>query len=286
LLEDIFVYLQCKAAHNERWLLLLKVRVDLSVTQYLTESGALTLDPTENPMDYPPVYPHDPIEEIQSDVFMVRGCINLNALMTISRNMTIIRHDGELTLVDPIRLSSDEESRLETLGSVKRILRLGPMHGVDDPYYIERYKAELWAPGPSEAHPEPSADVQFDASTPLPFPDATMFCFAGLKQNEAALLLQRGPGLLITCDSIQNYGDFRHNNLAARLIMPLIGFRKTTLIGPIWAKRMPVEGISVESEFRRLLELDFDQLISAHGSFLSSGAHEACRRAVDKQFSG
>ncbi len=53
-----------------------------------------------------PVYGHNPIEEIQPDVFMVRGWINLNALMTVTRNMAIVRHAGELTLVDPIRLSA------------------------------------------------------------------------------------------------------------------------------------------------------------------------------------
>ena len=100
-----------------------------------------------------PIYPHDPIEEIQPDVFMVRGEIKLNALMTITRNMAIVRHESELTLVDPIRLSPGEEKRLEQLGTVKRILRLGSMHGVDDPYYMDRYGAELWAPGPSKAHP-------------------------------------------------------------------------------------------------------------------------------------
>jgi hypothetical protein len=90
-----------------------------------------------------PIYPHDPIEEIQPDVFMVRGCIKLNALMTITRNMAIVRHAGELTLVDPIRLSATEQKRLDALGAVKRVLRLGPFHGVDDAYYVERYGAQL-----------------------------------------------------------------------------------------------------------------------------------------------
>jgi hypothetical protein len=231
------------------------------------------------------VYDHDPICEIQSDVFMVRGCIKMNALMTITRNMAIVRHAGELTLVDPIRLSSSEEKRLDALGAVKRILRLGPFHGVDDPYYIERYGAELWAPGLSRAHPESKPALEFDASTQLPFPDAELFCFEGLKQPEAALLLRRGRGLLITCDSIQHYGDYRYNNLVARLLMPFIGFPKTTIVGPIWVKLMTPEGASLESEFRRLLELDFDQLLSAHGSLLETGAHEACERAVDRMFS-
>ena len=233
-----------------------------------------------------PIYDHDPIEELQPDVFMVRGSIRMNALMTITRNMAVVRHQGELTLVDPIRLHAAEEARLEELGTVKRILRLGPMHGVDDPYYIERYGAELWAPGLSKAHPEPKPDVTFDATTPLPFPDAELFCFEGLTQPEAVLLLRRGQGLLVTCDAIQNYGDYRFNNLPARLMMPLIGFPKTTIVGPVWVKLMTPKGGNLEDEFRRLLdELDFDQLLSAHGSFLASGAHAACQRAVDKMFS-
>ena len=232
-----------------------------------------------------PIYPHDPIEEIQPDVFMVRGAIKLNPLVTLSRNMAIVRHVGELTLVDPIRLSVAEEKRLEELGTVKRILRLGPMHGVDDAHYIERYGAELWAPGLSEAFPEPKPTLTFDESTALPFPDAEFFCIEGLKQPEAVLLLKRGAGLLITCDAIQNYGDYRHNNFVARLLLPLIGFPKTTLVGPLWIKAMTPEGGNLEGEFRRLLGLDFDQLLSAHGSFLETGAHAACERAVDKTFS-
>lgn len=240
-------------------------------------------------MSNSPIYPHDPIEEIQPDVFMVRGSIKMNALMTITRNMAFVRHDGELTLIDPIRLSAAEEKRLDELGTVKRILRLGPGHGVDDPYYIERYGAELWAPGSSQSFPEPKPSLVFDETTPTPFPNAQFFCLQGLKQPEAVLLLKRGSqrerGLLITCDAIQNYGDYRYNNLVARLAMPFIGFPKTTIVGPMWLKAMTPEGGNLASEFRRLLELEFDQLLSAHGSFLETGAHEACERAVDKTFS-
>ena len=79
-----------------------------------------------SPPVYPPVYPHDPIEEIGQDVFMVRGSIKMNALIRITRNMAVIRHDAELTLVNPVRLHAAEEERLQTLGGIKRIMRLGP----------------------------------------------------------------------------------------------------------------------------------------------------------------
>ena len=67
--------------------------------------------------------------------------------------------------------------------------------------------------------------------------------------------------------------------------MPLIGFPKGTLVGPMWLKMMTPQGGSLESEFCRLLELEFDQLVSAHGSLLETGAHEACEGAVEKAFS-
>ncbi len=235
-------------------------------------------------LTYPPAYPHDSIEEIAPDVFMVRGTIRMNPLMRITRNMAIIRHEGELTLLNPIRLDDAGEAHLSTIGEIKRILRLGPMHGVDDPYYIDRFNAELWAQEESKTYPEPKPDRQISATSTLPFPDAQLFCFEGMTQKESALLIDRDGGLLLTCDSIQHYGDYRHNNWIARTMMPFIGFPKTTVVGPIWLKLMTPEGASLESEFRRLLELEFRHLLSAHGSFLPDTAHASVEAAVGRAF--
>ena len=90
----------------------------------------------------------------------------------------------------------------------------------------------------------------------------------------------------MTCDAAQNYGDYSFNNWVARLVMPRIGFPKTTIIGPIWLRLMTPENKSLESEFERLLELEFDKLLSAHGTFLEQGAREAVRAAVQNTFSG
>jgi hypothetical protein len=235
-------------------------------------------------MPHPPAYPHDPIEQIAADLFMVRGSIRMNALMRITRNMAIVRHQGELSLVNPIRLDEEGERQLLALGDIKRILRLGPMHGLDDPYYVERFGAELWAQGESETYPEPKIEKELAVDRALPFPDAELFAFQGTKQPESALLIRRDPGILLTCDAIQHYGDYRHNTLLARLVMPLIGFPKTTLVGPIWLKIMTPEGGSLKSEFERLLTLDFDRLLSAHGSLLTSRAKHSVAMAVGKAF--
>jgi hypothetical protein len=234
---------------------------------------------------YGSIYPHGNVEEIADDVFMVRGSIKLNPLVRISRNMGIVREGNELTLLNPIRLNSEGESQLKALGEVTNIIRLGAMHGVDDPYYIDNFKAQFWCQPGGTTYTESPIDVEIGAGSTLPFFNGEIFEFEATVQPECALLLNRDEGLLFTCDAIQHYGDYSYNNLVARLLLPRIGFPKTTLLGPFWLKLMTPEGGSLESEFRRLLELKFASLLSAHGTLLESGAHAAVERAVDKAFS-
>jgi hypothetical protein len=235
-------------------------------------------------MSPPPAQPHDPVEEITRDLYMVRGSIRMRPLVAITRNMAIVRQQGELSLVNPIRLDAAGERQLLELGEVKRILRLGTLHGVDDPYYVERFGAELWAQAESPTYPLPPIDRKLAPDVPLPFPDAELFAFEETLRPECALLIRRDSGILLTCDAIQHYGDYRHNSLLARLLMPWIGFPRTTVVGPLWLKLMTPEGGSLRRDFERLLALDFEGLLSAHGSFLARGARQAVARAVQRAF--
>ncbi len=47
-------------------------------------------------MTFAPAYPHNDISEIAPDVYMARGSLKMNAVMRISRNMAIVRHNDEL----------------------------------------------------------------------------------------------------------------------------------------------------------------------------------------------
>ena len=232
------------------------------------------------------IYPHGDIEPLGADIFAVRGSIRLNPLMRISRNMGIVREGSELTLVNPIRLRSEIEQKLTQLGGVKNIVRLGAFHGVDDPYYVNKFGAQFWSQPNGKTYTEPLIDIEIGMGGLTPTPDSEFFEFRGTKEPECVLLLKRGKGVLLTCDAVQNYGDYSFNNWVARLVMPRIGFPKTTIIGPIWLRLMTPVNKSLESEFERLLELEFDKLLSAHGTFLEQGAREAVRAAVQNTFSG
>ncbi|NQV70069.1 MAG: hypothetical protein HQ498_08595 [Pseudohongiella sp.] len=234
--------------------------------------------------DYAPVFPHGNVEEIADDVFMLRGSIKMNPLVRITRNMAIIRNGNELSLINPVRVSLEVEAQLKALGEVTNIIRLGAFHGIDDLYYVDKFGTRLWSQPGGTTYPKPEIDEELNASTQLPFSNAQIFEFEGTPEPECVLLLNTGKGLLLTCDAIQNYGDYSYNNLPAKILMPLIGFPRTTIIGPVWLKLMTSEGANLENHFRKLLELKFDRLLAAHGTLLETGAHEAVERAIDKAF--
>ena len=118
----------------------------------------------------------------------------------------------------------------------------------------------------------------------LPFADARFAFFAGIRQPECALLVGRGDGILMTCDAIQHYGDYSRNSLLARIAMPFMGFPRTTLVGPIWLKYLTRDRAALERSFRALLELPFDSLLSAHGTFLERDAKAAVAAAIERAF--
>jgi len=232
----------------------------------------------------PPAMPHGPLREIAPDLFLAPGTFDVAPLMRVSRNMVIVRSGQDLTLVNPVRLSPEGEAELEALGTVRHAMRLGVLHGVDDPYTVERFGAEFWCQAESTRHRKPVPDHELTEGGALPLPDAELFVFRETKKPECALLLHRGDGVLLTCDALQHYGTFERHSLVARLTMPLMGFRKTLLIGPLWLKFMTPEGGSLRPDYERLLELPFDALISAHGTPLMNGAKTATRAAVDSAY--
>ena len=230
--------------------------------------------------NWPEAQPHGAIEEIMQDVFVVYGSMRMAPLMRIGRNMVICREGNELTLLNPIRLSAAGEAELAGLGRVTNIVRLGCFHGLDDRYYVERFGARFWCQPGSTHHPEPAPAIELSDDADLPIRGARLMIFRAARSPECAVLIEREGGLLVTCDSVQHYADWKRTSLAARLVMRYYGFAKSTLVGPLWLKYMVSQGGDVRADFARLLDWRFDQLISAHGTLLKTNAHAAVERAV------
>lgn len=238
-------------------------------------------------MTYPAVLPHDPPIELAPDLYLVHGCVCPGPGVRFTRNMVVVRDAGKLTLINPVRMDEPGLNALESLGEVAHVLRLGPMHGMDDPFYVERYNATFWAFEGGITYTTPSIDQALSENGALPFPRARLFAFGHMKETEGAILLERSPNILITCDAIQSYATpphTPHTNWLSRLVMPFIGFPKKTLIGPVWVKLLVTDKAGIQSEFERLLTMEFDQLIAAHGTFVQKNAHSEVQQAVKTMF--
>ena len=227
--------------------------------------------------------PHDSLEEIFLDVFRVHGSTRMMPGTTMSRNMVVVRQNGELTIINAVRLSSQEEAALEALGTVRQVVRLGYHHVADDAYYVDHYSAEFWWQAGSDKFTTPKPTQVLGPGGALPLADAELFTFQATQFAECALLLRHHGGLLITCDSIHHHADWSYCSLPARLAIRLMGFSRTPIVvTPPWKKLMTPKGDSLCSDFERLLDLDFKHSIAAHGRVYRDTAHDEVETAMVK----
>ena len=228
---------------------------------------------------YSAAYPHDPIEQLFPDVFWVHGSIRVGPGMRLNRNMIILREGNELTLINPVRLQEDALRELDVLGQVARVVRLGDFHGLDDQYYVDRYQCLFWAQAGQSTYSSPEIDVLVDEASPGPIRDSLFFVYRNALYPEAALLINKHR-LLITTDSLQYHRDWDYFSGFTRFVFKLLGFHRGMNIGGPWLKRVTPKGGSLQHDFERLIQLDFDALVGAHGQVLRMGAKAAVRAEV------
>lgn len=234
--------------------------------------------------EYTPVWPHGSLQPAFTDVFFVVGTnITHHAGVDVqtSRTMVVVRERGELTLLNTVRLDDDGLRALDCLGDVRHVVRLGAFHGRDDPFYCDRYRASLWAlPGHSHADGRPT-DRELSPHAPFPVSDGRPFVFTSSRCPEAAVLLARDGGVLVTCDAIQNWTEV--DRFFSRACGEM--FLAQGLIGPAnipstWRHACQPDA----GDFQRLLALPFRHLVSAHGEPLRDDAHARVAASVRAAF--
>lgn len=229
-------------------------------------------------MTHPPPLPHGAITEIFPDVFFVTGGVRFAPGLIGTRNMTVVRQNGNLVVLNSVRLTPEGEAELDKLGKVTDVVRVGFFHGVDDPYYVERYGAKLWVP--PKVTPPTGLTAKVLGRDGCPVEGAQVFVFEKGKEGEVAILLERDGGILVTCDGYQNWTTFDGCTLLCKLMLKMMGFGPKLVGGP-WVKKM---GPDVRADFDRLLELPFSHLAPAHGTVIRDAAKDGLREAVAKRF--
>jgi len=230
---------------------------------------------------------HGDILEVFENVFMVTGTTLIHYAgneIQHSRNMVVVRQGKELILINSVMLDDAGLNKLDELGEVTHIVRIGPFHGLDDSKYCARYKkARLWAPiGVEDEHGATITD-RLETDKPLPLKNCDLFIFDPSEFPEAALILSHNQGnILITCDSVKNWteDDVRFFGSKTLAEYKSKGYFGKATISDIWLKACKVKRAS----FEQLLSYNFKHMLSAHGTPLRDTAHKDLEKTVSKVF--
>jgi len=234
--------------------------------------------------DFHEAMSHGSIEEVFPDVFFVTGTMRnefFGSMWQFSRNMTIVRENGQLTLINTVRLDDAGLAALDGLGKVVNVVRIGDMHGIDDPFYVDRYGAAFWALPGMGIQEGLKVDKELTVGGEMPFGDCELFAFETTERPEAILRLDREGGIMIACDALQNWVEpdqyFAEDTKAT---MAEMGFFTPANLGPAWVMGSKPQA----ADFARLKEVPFKHALCGHGTPLKDGAEQAFHATFKKAF--
>lgn len=234
-------------------------------------------------MSHPPAMSHGALEEVLPDVFFVMGAMRnpfFGSMWTFGRNMTVVRHEGALTLFNAVRLDDDGLAALEALGKVEHVVQLGSLHGRDDRFYVDRYGATMWAVEGMPQDEGLTVDRHLTEDGELPVP-GRLFVFRETKLPEAILVLDREGGIAIACDSLQNWeAPDPYTDEGTVETMSGMGFYTPCNLGPAWMHVCEPKA----GDFTRLREIDFQHALCGHGTPVIGDAAKRYAQTYDRVF--
>jgi hypothetical protein len=237
--------------------------------------------------EFPAAQPHGELQELFPDIFFVTGTMTMAGKpFSFSRNMTVIRENGSLILINSVRLDEQGLQALEQLGTVEHVIRLAGFHGMDDPFYKDRYGAKVWAVKGQRyvagfdmsAEPHFQADELIDAASALPLEGSRLYVFNSSRPPEAVVVLLRDGGILVSGDALQNWArSDNYFSLMAKIMMRFGGYLKPYSLGPGWNKFAK----PIAEDLRGLLDLRFEHVLPAHGEAVIDNAKALFRPAIE-----
>lgn len=241
------------------------------------------------PRPFPAALPHSTLREVLPGIHFVTGSMRMPGFLpvTFSRNMTVIQEGERLVLLNTVRLDDAGLAQLDALGKVTDVIRLAGNHGMDDPFYKNRYGAKVWVvrgqrytAGFNASAPQTyfTPDAEMDSTTELPLAGATLHIIDS-KPPEGLLHLERSGGVIIAGDCLQHWHEVDpYFSFVARFMLPRLGFIKPHNIGPGWFKncKPPIEQV------RAILKLQFSHVMTSHGAAVIDDAVNKYRPAIER----
>ncbi len=224
------------------------------------------------------LFPHSDLQEVLPNIFVVTGSMKIFGLFQYSRTMTILRDGEVLALVNPVRVNDRVLNEIQKMGKIKHLLKIGQLHNVDVPFYMDKFSPDLWVnkDDPSIGDYQPKA--YFDDYNEIPILNCKVKTIVDSKIKESFLVTPANGGCLHSCDAFVNMGvDSNHNWLTAKLSKFL---PDPTYIGPNWIKMAKPP----EASMKAVLNYDFENFIPAHGQPILGGAKDKIASYLNDYF--
>lgn len=231
-----------------------------------------------------PLLPHGELQSLFDNIWFIQGQVKLPMRIPakFSRSMTVHKNpiNGELNLINSMRLSEQGLEELQKLGPIRNIIRLGGFHGRDDLFYQRHFKARVFAiqgqsysrsletlANADDGYMKP--DVWVSQASHLPIKNCKLKIFSSSTPPEAAMLIEEHDGVLVTAGSLQNTPKpDKYVNFPMKIIMRKFGLWTPYNVGPGWIKlAKPRAG-----DIRSILEYKFDHVLPGHGEAVISNA--------------
>lgn len=200
--------------------------------------------------------------------------------MTIGRTMTVLNTGVGLIVLNAIRLSDSAQAELDTKGPIRHLIKLSDSHGIDEPFYVDRYKPTVWSL-PGAAMGDLRVDNTLGPDGPV---DGGVVVDYGKTAGwrEGAYLVPIGGGTLVTCDAIQNCADTEGASFFGRIPGSLMGFKGGVINPPMWRRFHKLSGPAIGETLSGLAGLSFENLVTGHGPPVAGRADAQVRAAIER----
>jgi hypothetical protein len=246
------------------------------------------MNPTE-PASAPraPSEPASPsgLRSLAPGVWCADAQASLGAGVALPIRMTIVRlPDGTLWVHSPIRLTDELVAELRKLGPVAHLVSPNLFHHLFLEQAAQRFpQARVWAPAGLEKKQKTlRIDAHLDATLDWEGAFAAL-PIEGARSMSEWVFLHRPTGTLIVTDLVFNLDDSHRG--VTRLVLRWTGTFDRLARSRVWSLLVRDRG-AFGASLRRVLDLDFERVVPAHGAVIDADAKaamtEVLARDVDR----
>lgn len=229
--------------------------------------------------NFPKPLPHGAITEVASGVYCVRGAFRMGPGVQVGRTMTVIDDGDGLAVFNAVRLDEAGQAKLDELGEVKHLVKLSDSHGIDEPFYADRYKPTLWSL-PGAKLDELAAGEGLTGEGPIKG-GVVVDYGQTVGWRESAYWVPAGGGTLVTCDAVQNCEDTEFASLGGKMMTAVMGFKGGVVVPPMWRRFQKLSGSALSDTLNGLTKLSFENLVTGHGPAVIGGADMRVCKAIE-----